>query len=240
MAINVELALAYNLANAPLSLYPFPHFYLRNVFPPEFYQDILANFPDSSKLLPLADVRMVKGYEERFVLEMIPKYLTRLPDAQKKFWENFSTWLLSGRTANILLNKFNPYIQARFKDAGGVSFFNEGLLIEDITNYSIGPHSDNPKKVISVLFYLPEDESHPELGTSIYVSKQEGFTCAGGPHHSFEHFNKMHTMPFLPNSVFAFLKTNNSFHGVEKVILPDIKRRVFLFDIYVKPSAATL
>lgn len=170
-------------------------------------------------------------------MELVPKQLASLPQAKKVFWEGVAQWMLSGRIANIFLNKFSPYIQARFKNAGNVSFYNECMLIEDITNYSLGPHSDSPKKVLSVLFYLPEDDAHPELGTSIYLPKQEGFTCDGGQHHTFEHFNKMHTMPFVPNSVFAFLKTNNSFHGVEPLALPGTRRRVFLFDIYVKPPS---
>jgi hypothetical protein len=56
----------------------------------------------------------------------------------------------------------------------------------------------------------------------------------GGPHHEREHFSLLHTNPFLPNSVFAFFKTDNSFHGVERVFDPNIRRWLLLFDIYVK------
>jgi hypothetical protein len=34
--------------------------------------------------------------------------------------------------------------------------------------------------------------------------------------------------------VFAFFKTDNSFHGVERVMDPDTRRWLLLFDIYVK------
>ena len=47
-------------------------------------------------------------------------------------------------------------------------------------------------------------------------------------------------MPFLPNSLFLFLKTDASFHGVETVGDPDCRRWLLLYDIYhqAEPAAA--
>jgi hypothetical protein len=41
----------------------------------------------------------------------------------------------------------------------------------------------------------------------------------------------MLTMPYLPNSLFGFLKTQNSFHGVEPVKEVDVQRNLLLYDI---------
>jgi hypothetical protein len=41
-------------------------------------------------------------------------------------------------------------------------------------------------------------------------------------------------MPFKPNTLFAFVKTDNSFHGVEPVMDPDTKRWLLLYDVYLK------
>lgn len=38
-------------------------------------------------------------------------------------------------------------------------------------------------------------------------------------------------MPFLPNSMFAFVKADTSFHGVEPVTDPDVRRWLRLYDI---------
>lgn len=103
---------------------------------------------------------------------------------------------------------------------------NETLLVRDMPGYEIGPHTDSPKKVITALFYLRGEE-----GTSLYTPKDKGFTCKGGPHYEFKDFDKVATMPFKPNSMFAFLKSDKSFHGVEKtqyqreVLLCDIRRK---------------
>ncbi|MFP6756765.1 MAG: hypothetical protein VCC99_00895 [Alphaproteobacteria bacterium] len=40
-------------------------------------------------------------------------------------------------------------------------------------------------------------------------------------------------MPYRPNSLFGFLKTDLSFHGVEPIEDEDIARDVILYDICV-------
>jgi hypothetical protein len=140
---------------------------------------------------------------------------------------------------NLMLQKFGPFVQQRFKGAQGLQFYNESLLVEDITKYSLGPHTDSPRKVLTFLFYLPKDESQSHLGTSIYIPKDGTYTCPGRPHYGFENFQRVVTMPFKPNTLFAFVKTDNSFHGVEPVTDPDTKRWLLLYDIYHRQPEQT-
>lgn len=232
---DAELQLTYKVANAPILTYPFPHFYIENVFPDAFYQKFMCALPDTQKMRPIKEVRGVQGYDERFVMQMDKENFDQLPESQRDFWTELNTWMLSGRFANVLAAKFNTYVQERLKTLGKMKFVNEILLVEDNTNYSLGPHTDSTKKLITVLFYLPKDESQKHLGTSIYLPKTPGFICEGGPHHPRENFNRLQTMPFLPNSMFVFLKTNNSFHGVERVQDENCKRWLLLFDINMRP-----
>jgi len=74
------------------------------------------------------------------------------------------------------------------------------------------------------------------LGTSLYVPKDPQFTCPGGPHHDFELFRRVHTMEYLPNTLFAFMKTPDSFHGVEPITQPEVQRDLLLYDIKVAPQ----
>ena len=103
-----------------------------------------------------------------------------------------------------------------------------------MTDYSIAPHTDKPDKVVSLLFYLPADESLRELGTSLYVPKDPAFRCDGSIRHPFELFRKVTTAPFLPNSLFGFLKTDQAFHGVEVIDRPAVERNLLLYNIYVR------
>lgn len=118
-----------------------------------------------------------------------------------------------------------------------MQFEEEALLVQDVTNYKLGPHTDAPRKVVTMLFYLPPDNSQLHLGTSIYLPRDPAFTCPGGPHHPHDQFARLHTNPFAPNSLFAFFKTDNSFHGVEPVADPDCRRWLLLYDIYVRENA---
>jgi len=72
------------------------------------------------------------------------------------------------------------------------------------------------------------------VGTSIFAPKDLSFRCAGGPHYPFDMFDKMVTMPFVPNSLFTFVKGDNSFHGVEPVGDPGCRRWLLLFDVFME------
>ena len=53
MSSAVEEQVIYQIANAPMCDYPYPHFYVENVFPADFYARLRANWPESSSLVAL-------------------------------------------------------------------------------------------------------------------------------------------------------------------------------------------
>ena len=233
MSSSAELHLCYRFGNATIRGYPFPHCYVEDAFPREYYEEMQRMLPDPGSMHPIRDVRPVAGgYPERFVLPFAEDLMAKLPEPKRSFWIDLRAWLIGGRFASLALNKFAPLVQQRFRDEPNVRFFDDAMLVQDVTNYSLGPHSDTPKKVITMLFYLPRDMSQSHLGTSIYVPKDPGFRDPGGPHHPREDFDRLWTAPFLPNSLFVFFKTDNSFHGVEPVTDRDCRRWLLLYDIY--------
>jgi hypothetical protein len=238
MSSSAELHLSYRVANAAIQTYPFPHFFVEGVFPADFYERLQAALPDPEAMRPIADVRPVKGYKERFVLELDGDKLAELPAGKQQFWRDLHGWLVGGQFANVVLNKFAPYLDRRFKDVPSPHFVDEALLVQDTTNYSLGPHSDAIRKVITLLFYLPRDRSQSHLGTSIYVPRDRAFRCQGGPHYPHDRFDRVWTMPFVPNALFAFFKTDNSFHGVEPVEDADTRRWLLLYDIFLGQEQA--
>lgn len=233
-----ELQLAYKVGNVPFSMFPYPHFYINDVFPADFYRQIQHNLPDPAAMRPIEEVRAVKGYKERFVLGLNSRDLETLPGEKRAFWSEFSGWLVGSNFRSLVLRKFQPFIDQRFAGKSGVEMYDEGLLVQDVTNYKLGPHTDAPRKVVTMLFYLPADDSQKHLGTSMYLPNDPEFTCGGGPHHDRGGFSLLHTNPFLPNTLFSFFKTDNSFHGVEPVADPDCRRWLLLYDIYLKTPAA--
>jgi hypothetical protein len=234
MSSAVDLHVLYKVANAPVSVYPFPHIYVRDVFPPEFYRRLRECLPPATVYQDLKTLgRVSKDYPDtRLVMVVTPENVQALAEPARSFWDEIARWLFGG-FGRMALEKFEPFLNPRFGDSRTMQFYDEALIVQDYTTYSLGPHTDSPSKVLSFLFYLPPDDSLSRLGTSIYVPKDPAFTCHGGPHHPFDRFQRMMTMPYLPNSLFAFVKTYNSFHGVEPIAEAGVRRDLLLYDIKV-------
>jgi hypothetical protein len=238
---DVDLHLQYRIANAPIREFPYPHLYVRDIFPEDFYARLRANLPSEAKLRTLQSLGRVAGPypETRLVLLLEPEHTSGLEPGQRAFWEELTAWMLGQSFGQLMITKFGPYLRHRFKDLGAQTFVDEAMIVRDRTAYSLGPHTDSTRKVLSFLFYLPPDASMAHLGTSIYVPRDPQFACAGGPHYKFEGFRRMLTMEYLPNTLFAFMKTPTSFHGVEPITQADVVRDLLLYDIKVmEPQAA--
>ena len=234
MSSNVKLRVLYKIANAPICFFPFPHIYVQDVFPHDYYMALREHLPPVSAYRDLKSINRVgAGYpESRLVMVVTNENVQALEQPFRAFWDELARWLLRG-FGQAMLEKFGKSLDQRFGDSRSKNYYDEALIVQDYTTYSLGPHTDSPSKVISFLFYLPPDDSLAHLGTSIYVPKDGNFTCKGGPHHSFDRFDRIMTMPYVPNSLFAFVKTHNSFHGVEPIRETGIRRDLLLYDIRV-------
>jgi len=205
----------YKLRNAAISEYPYPHFYVRDVFPLEFYGHLLDALPADDAYAPLKG-----GYKSRIASTEYPALLN-----------GFDTT----HFASHVLAVFQKPFSERYPFHDRPKFRAELRLIRDSEGYAIGPHTDAPHKVVSLLFYLPPDLADEDCGTGIYVPTDGVQTCPGGPHHKFDGFAEIWRAPFVPNSCFGFFKTNNSWHAVQR-ISRKIRRDVMLFNIYEQPT----
>jgi hypothetical protein len=235
MELDARAAFYYRVANAPVLAYPFPHFYLESVFPDDFYRELQAALPPLDAYLRIADTGTVsaEAYPERFSLDPRTLAAGAPPRPQAPFWQTLVEWLEDGRFARLLLDKFEAAIAARFGAGNEFSIDQDTRLIRDFTNFAIGPHTDSPRKLISLLFYLPHDDSMAHLGTSIFEPVDPEFECEGTKHYPFTNFRKVFTAPFRPNTLFAFCKTDAAFHGVPPIADANIERNMMLYNIYL-------
>jgi hypothetical protein len=219
-------------------MYPFPHVYINDLFPSPFYKEIRKNLPprETSSWETLHSLgRVNETYPRgRNVLLLDQQHIEGLGEPYRDFWRQTAVWLLGPRFGYFLLRKFQPLLEQRFSDYGSRNYYSEAQLVTDETNYFLEPHTDAPKKVLTFLIYLPEDDSMSNLGTSIYTPKEKNFLCPGVKHWDRECFDQVCTMPYVPNTLFGFFKTDQSFHGVEKIENGNIKRDLLLLDIYTK------
>lgn len=208
---------------------PFPHLYVRNVFPDQIYEQLLKNKPKHSKLPTLQQIGLTTYHQPRKALVLTDDGISKLIGEQHTFWSNFIEWICSEEFKSIVISKFGELITQRFTDKN-INFDCTAKYLHDTKGYKLGPHTDRADKVVTLLFYLPDDDSLQQLGTSIYKPKNSNFICEGGPHYDVDRFDLYKTSKFLPNSLFGFFKTNNSFHGVEPVIF-NVDRQLISYSI---------
>jgi hypothetical protein len=233
------LHVMYRIANAPVRAFPFPHIYVEEVFPPEFYAALRRNLPLTDSYVRLIDVagKVSNEYSaSRLVLYPRDDHYARMPEATRQFWRDAFKTFLAEEFGQVILSKFAQAILPRFAKPGDnrpppIQAMSEILLVRDLASYALGPHSDSPSKLVSLLFYMPEDDSRPHLGTALYMPKDRQFTCPGGPHHKFDKFDHVATMPYCPNTLFAFPKTTTSFHGVQPLPAGASDRDLLQYDL---------
>jgi hypothetical protein len=231
MSSAVEAHVLARLAAAPVVQEPFPHVVVDDVFPPDFYEDIIDHWPGEPSWQAISESGRVTGdYSARQVVLMDPAGYARLEGEPRAFWEATGRWLLGERFRNAVLEKFAMQAGHSTGDA---------LIVSDRTTYAIGPHTDAPHRLASLLFYLPEDATFRRFGTSLYVPLDPAFRCAGGPHYPFKLFRRAKTLEFLPNRLVAFPKSDRCFHGVERVDLEGIDRRLLIYNVRVASALPT-
>lgn len=206
--------LVYKLRNTPVNQYPFPHFYATSVFPEDFYAALVASLGEDDTYAPLPG-----GYASRTASSEPNPLVAGLETTD---------------FARQVISMFPKQFNERFAYGKDIKFRTEVRFIRDSEGYQIGPHTDAPAKVVSMLFYLPTDFELWEHGTGIFVPEDGKKTCPGGPHYKFDGFSEVWRAPFTPNSCFGFWKTSNSWHGVEKIPQNSskIRRDVMLYNIY--------
>lgn len=216
---------------------PFPYLVADNVFPADYYAEMIANFPTLASLRPIAETGRVAAdaYKERLVVLFTEEEFGRMTAQQQSFWRELASWMYTDQFLNYFVYKFHhdlePRIDRILSTEGALQVKGDALLVNDCTNYAIGPHTDSPQRLVTFLFYLPADSSMRELGTSVYAPRDPAFTCWGGPHHDYDQFNRVDTVEFLPNRLLAFPKTERSFHGVEPIKRSNVNRPLLINNI---------
>ena len=215
---------------APVLETPFPHISVDGIFPPDFYAEMRRQIPDRAFYTPITEMERVIGneYQERLILHLAQ--LGALPPAQRSFWSNLASWLAGSDLASAFAKKFAPVIERNAgKDPRQLQYGVEAMLVKDLHGYKIGPHTDIRRRAVSAMFYLPSDESYESFGTALYAPMDPNRRSDGREHYNFGGFSKAATMPCKANSMFAFARSDVSFHGVEPIQRQDAERDVLLY-----------
>ena len=249
-----ENEVAYKVFNSIVNRYPFSHSQTENFLPKQIIDLILDNWPNDDEFISNLEAGIVTtknnnadhAYNFRYQLLISEqKDLQRIRGKKYEVWEYFSKFLRSPQIIEAFLSLYAPIIFKRLGLSdlktlyGNYKIFPRINLIHDRTNYALGPHTDNPQKLVVFLIYFENDlrdDENVSMGTSVYVPNQRGFKCEKGTHYPNKYFYKVFSADFKRNNMFSFCRTDTSFHGVEKVGDNPVERKLLQWSLYAVPN----
>lgn len=241
---NIIDAIINNIVKVNVINEPFGHKFIENVFPEDFYNELLNNIPKKKDYTAINKTGTVASNysDERFIFNFTDeKDLNKLTENQKKFFQKLTKIMFSKKLFESIILSFKKIIDHNIQNMNSenkakfgfpnLKFGFRTALIKDLTQYSLGAHTDGIFKFITFLFYIPLTDELKANGTALYKPKNE---IIGSKHFSLEetqkNFFKIKTCPFIPNSVLIFPRTIRSFHGVEEVNINKKERNLLLLN----------
>lgn len=189
---------------------PFPFLYVENIFPEEYYNYINSLFPKFDELEDILSKPykpVISDIESRYTLSMYSRE-TKYKEIQLKpfFQERVKLReFLYTDLVNFVANKLNINLPNFWDD--------DTRFVLDLSGYQKRPHTDHPKKVLSILIYMSESK----CGTTLLKPKDSEFSDNYGSDHNYNQFIEVFDPPFKPNTLIAFPRTDKSFHCVKKL-----------------------
>ncbi len=225
---------------------PFPHLIVENIFPEELYKCTQKYFPDPSEMHSISeDSSRVKkdSYKRRNIFHFNIQNLQKLSEPKKVFWASLYQHVSSYGFIEEFLRKFEPWIANNLSEISDqynrIHLISDAMLVNDQSNYQLGPHTDLPTRLLSILIYLPSFDQ-PSIGTSLYQPIDPQFNCRTGKHYRSKGFTEVKKIPFKPNTLLAFPRTNQSFHGVETLKIDNLDRKMLMINMQLEDLANEL
>ncbi len=210
------------IESAPIDPRPSDNFYMEDVFDPDIYAEILARLPNTNDydFIDHPDAVLPDGTKTRKLLDITDETLSRLHPADSAFWRQLRTVFTSSLLQAAITRKFLQPILGLYQ--GHIpEMVTVPIFYRDFPGYYITPHTDAPFKIATLQFYFPKDNSQIHLGTSFHEKQDNGFSL-------------LKTNQFKPNSAYAFVRTNNSWHSVQPLASNESIRNTLALTIYLK------
>ena len=210
---------------------PYPHLTFENFFPADVYQRLIGHWPDIDKYVDLNAARTRKQFT-------LHDRKADAGDAERtQLWRMVSDAVSAPEIEAAMRERLRRGLEIRAKGSGEgwpVPMYPQPVLYADFEGYAIKPHPDTRRKVITMMIYMPDDDSQRELGTTVYKVSPMGVFA-------WKTYGlvKDKTFPFLPNSGAAFVVIHpahnllrTSWHGRETISLKSNKPRMMLLNTY--------
>ena len=228
------------VAAAPLRMKPFPHAFVRNLFPTPFYKALLRGLPP----VELFDDQPVNHQQLVVPLSMGPSYSRRI-------WKHLSWVIVPQVLAPAMVDKFRAtleeWIAANWPTLAGSPLgppmdMNQsgGRIMLRRRGYTIKPHRDPKWGFLTCLMYLARPGDPEEWGTQLYAVDEDHEDKSAAPHWvDPKHCRLVSEAPFRQNSALLWLNSVGA-HGA---FVPDdapADLRRFTYQFRVGPTAEAI
>lgn len=213
---------ARRIATAPIDPLPSSNIFMEDMLPRNVYRELLARLPGDDALDPIIhpDAITEDGRRTRFLLDLTAESLSRFAPEDQEFWAAMIELFTAPEIAQAVVSKFAPELRQRFGDSLP-DLVAVPILYRDFPGYRIGVHPDTARKIATLQFYLPEDESQLHLGTSFHLRTAQGF-------------EKLKTNAFKPNAAYGFVRTEESWHSVDELGPDEKVRNTIALTFYIR------
>lgn len=211
------------------SVFPFPHSEIGGVFEDFAWEEFSRRWPSEVFFSPYSDGKDRElGESGRFGFYILGyasrNSIGKLNPSDATYWRKFVQDELKPKIYSEYL-QYLPYIRARFEnDLSKIDLQIFGVLVNCYNKLEVRIHTENPSSILTGLIYR-DPTNDMSVGTSIYTPKEKNYVHGGVGFLSFNDFDLCKTANYSNNSMFTFLKTDNSFHGVPETTLSNPEQR---------------
>lgn len=198
---------------------PFPHIVISRFFPDDVYDSLHAAMPPESAFEKYISLQHRDNYGEfnRTRFHLLQDRLDQLSPGAQEFWYTLRSVLGSTELKEAVFDKLQLGLSRRLwchpSKARTVPGYALPEVFRELTGYNIKPHPDTRRKLITMQISLATDESQKDIGTEFYRRSLNPADWRREP----KGFEIAKTMPFLPNTAYAFVVLNGltlkSWHG---------------------------
>lgn len=206
------------VAGARVGRRPFPHFIVAGIFPDELYRELLAALPDARLYEAFGyEKHATGGASNRGRFALSNANLDQLLGRQRSLWLAVRDALGSPQFKAAVFERLAGGLAYRVGLAPEAAAATPGYplpeLFRETTGYTIKPHTDTRRKLVTMQIALPEDARQLELGTEFYRRNWNPLALLRQP----RGFEVVKRAPFFPNVAYAFVVINSlwlkSWHG---------------------------
>ena len=208
---------------APLREEPYRHLLIDEVFPEDYYREMIRRFPASSQMHanPVHPVHQADLVPDPGVTEAASgawAMEAKLSGRRLRFWADFREAFFSGNLEALLMDRFQEYLEPKLNELQRLgmlpgNYYAVGRLALDHRGAGLGPHVDRTDKLVSAVMYLAVPGAMPLEGSGTQLLRPKESVEVSAAHRTWDEFDIVSVAEYAPNRMICWPVTDDSWHA---------------------------